>query len=40
MSLPIVLAIDDETKESIGSSKDVGLVGPEGDLLAILRRFS
>ncbi|KAH8515170.1 hypothetical protein Peur_046708 [Populus x canadensis] len=37
MSLPIVLAIDDETKESIGSSKDVGLVGPEGDLLAILR---
>ncbi|KAF9686739.1 hypothetical protein SADUNF_Sadunf02G0020700 [Salix dunnii] len=40
MSLPIVLAIDDETKESIGSSKDVGLVGPEGDLLAILRRSS
>ncbi|XP_061970107.1 ATP sulfurylase 2-like [Populus nigra] len=37
MSLPIVLAIDDETKESIGSSKDVGLVGLEGDLLAILR---
>ncbi|KAJ6708756.1 ENDOGLUCANASE [Salix koriyanagi] len=37
MSLPIVLAIDDETKERIGSSKDVGLVGPEGDLLAILR---
>ena len=40
MSLPIVLAIDDETKKSIESSKDVGLVGPEGDLLAILRRFS
>ncbi|KAJ6931502.1 ATP sulfurylase 2-like [Populus alba x Populus x berolinensis] len=37
MSLPIVLAIDDETKENIGSSKDVGLVGPDGDLLAILR---
>ena len=39
MSLPIVLAIDDETKKNIGSSKDVGLVGPDGDLLAILRRF-
>ncbi|KAB5557663.1 hypothetical protein DKX38_008572 [Salix brachista] len=38
MSLPIVLAIDDETKKNIGSSKDVGLVGPDGDLLAILRR--
>lgn len=37
MSLPIVLAIDDETKENIGSAKDVGLVGPAGDLLAILR---
>ncbi|KAJ8772530.1 hypothetical protein K2173_027707 [Erythroxylum novogranatense] len=37
MSLPIVLAIDDETKESIGSSKDVGLVAPGGDLIAILR---
>ncbi|XP_011045115.1 PREDICTED: ATP sulfurylase 2-like [Populus euphratica] len=37
MSLPIVLAIDDETKENIGSSKDVGLVGPDGDLLAVLR---
>ncbi|KAJ6681057.1 BIFUNCTIONAL 3'-PHOSPHOADENOSINE 5'-PHOSPHOSULFATE SYNTHASE [Salix koriyanagi] len=37
MSLPIVLAIDDETKKNIGSSKDVGLVGPDGDLLAILR---
>jgi 3'-phosphoadenosine 5'-phosphosulfate synthase len=39
MSLPIVLAIDDETKENIGSAKDVGLVGPDGDLLAILRRL-
>jgi hypothetical protein len=33
------LAIDDETKENIGSAKDVGLVGPDGDLLAILRRL-
>ena len=38
MSLPIVLAIDDETKERIGSSTNVGLVGPNGDLIAILRR--
>ncbi|KAE8712632.1 ATP sulfurylase 4 [Hibiscus syriacus] len=38
-SLPIVLAIDDETKESIGSSSDVGLVRPDGDLIAILRRI-
>lgn len=38
MSLPIVLAIDDETKERIGSSTNVGLVGPNGDLLGILRR--
>ncbi|XVE94585.1 hypothetical protein REPUB_Repub02eG0021300 [Reevesia pubescens] len=37
MSLPIVLAIDDETKEGIGSSSNVGLVGPDGDLIAILR---
>ncbi|KAK8580840.1 hypothetical protein V6N13_143895 [Hibiscus sabdariffa] len=37
MSLPIVLAIDDETKEIIGSSFDVGLVRPDGDLIAILR---
>ncbi|KAL5557907.1 hypothetical protein UlMin_034118 [Ulmus minor] len=37
MSLPIVLAIDDETKERIGSSTNVGLVGPNGDLVAILR---
>lgn len=38
MSLPIVLAIDDETKERIGSSTNVGLVGPNGDLTGILRR--
>ncbi|KAJ4702094.1 ATP sulfurylase [Melia azedarach] len=37
MSLPIVLAIDDETKERIGSSTNVGLVGPSGDLIGILR---
>ncbi|KAF3446761.1 hypothetical protein FNV43_RR11941 [Rhamnella rubrinervis] len=37
MSLPIVLAIDDETKERIGSSTNVGLVGPNGDLVGILR---
>ena len=38
MSLPIVLAIDDETKGRIGSSSNVGLLGPNGDCLAILRR--
>lgn len=38
MSLPIVLAIDDETKERIESSPNVGLVGPNGDLVGILRR--
>ncbi|KAF5747165.1 ATP sulfurylase 2 [Tripterygium wilfordii] len=37
MSLPIVLAIEDETKEGIGSSKDVGLVAPDGELVGILR---
>ncbi|KAL6316376.1 hypothetical protein AAG906_018079 [Vitis piasezkii] len=37
MSLPIVLAIDDEAKERIGASQDVGLVGPTGDLVGILR---
>ncbi|KAK8551790.1 hypothetical protein V6N13_120224 [Hibiscus sabdariffa] len=37
MSIPIVLAIDDETKERIGSSTDVGLVRPDGELIAILR---
>lgn len=38
MSLPIVLAIDDDTKERIGSSPNVGLLGPNGDLIGILRR--
>ncbi|KAE8656067.1 ATP sulfurylase 2 [Hibiscus syriacus] len=33
MSLPIVLAIDDATKESIESSSNVGLVGPDGHLV-------
>ncbi|KAG8632357.1 ATP sulfurylase 2 [Manihot esculenta] len=37
MSLPIVLAIDDETKDRIGSSKNVVLVAPDGDLIGILR---
>ncbi|KAL2894793.1 ATP sulfurylase 2 [Bienertia sinuspersici] len=37
MSLPIVLAIDDQTKMQIGSSPNVALVGPNGDLVAILR---
>lgn len=36
MSLPIVMAIDDETKERIGSSPNVGLLGPNGDLIGIL----
>lgn len=40
MSLPIVLAIDDKAKDDIGSSPDVALVGPGGDLVAILRRFA
>lgn len=39
MSLPIVLAIDDETKGRIGSSSNVGLVGPDGDYVGILRRL-
>lgn len=39
MSLPIVLAIDDEQKEMIGTSTDVGLVGPQGDPVGILRRL-
>ncbi|XP_074279182.1 ATP sulfurylase 2-like [Silene latifolia] len=37
MSLPIVLAIDDVVKEEIGLSNDVSLVGPNGDLVAILK---
>lgn len=37
MSLPIVLAIDDEVKTQIGSSPDVALIGPDGDLIGVLR---
>ncbi|XP_022941299.1 ATP sulfurylase 2 [Cucurbita moschata] len=37
MSLPIVLAIGDDVKEQIGSSPNVGLLGPNGDLVGILR---
>lgn len=39
MSLPIVLAIGDDVKEQIGSSPNVGLLGPNGDLVGILRRL-
>lgn len=39
MSLPIVLAIDDEGKERIGGAKDVALVGPNDDLVGIMRRL-
>lgn len=39
MSLPIVLAIDDDAKERIGESNDVSLIGPDGDLIGILRRL-
>uniref|UniRef100_A0A0E0KM67 sulfate adenylyltransferase n=1 Tax=Oryza punctata TaxID=4537 RepID=A0A0E0KM67_ORYPU len=38
MSLPIVLAIGDREKEEIGASPDVALQGPDGGILAILRR--
>jgi 3'-phosphoadenosine 5'-phosphosulfate synthase len=38
MSIPIVLAIDDLQKEAIGNSKDVSLLGPSGNLVAILRK--
>ncbi|KAJ4962964.1 hypothetical protein NE237_022903 [Protea cynaroides] len=37
MSLPIVLAIDDNDKEAIDASPNVGLLGPNGDLVGILR---
>ncbi|XP_038899984.1 ATP sulfurylase 2 [Benincasa hispida] len=37
MSLPIVLAIADDVKDQIGSSSNVGLLGPTGDLVGILR---
>lgn len=39
MSLPIVLAIADDVKDQIGSSPNVGLLGPNGDLVGILRRL-
>ncbi|KAK2987358.1 hypothetical protein RJ640_023659 [Escallonia rubra] len=39
MSLPIVLAIDDEDKERIGVSTDVALVGPDGDLVLIIGKW-
>ncbi|KAH7687012.1 3'-phosphoadenosine 5'-phosphosulfate synthase protein [Dioscorea alata] len=39
MSLPIVLAIGDDDKERVGGARDVALVGPNGDLVAILRRI-
>ncbi|KAL3514751.1 hypothetical protein ACH5RR_027468 [Cinchona calisaya] len=37
MSLPIVLAIDDETKEKIEGLSDVALLGPNEALVGILR---
>ena len=40
MSLPIVLAIDDDSKQTIGTSPDVALLGPNQDLVAILRRLA
>ncbi|GMQ00183.1 hypothetical protein CsSME_00047382 [Camellia sinensis var. sinensis] len=39
MSLPIVLAIDDQAKERIGASIHVALVGPDGDLVDVLRSW-
>ncbi|CAL5383478.1 unnamed protein product [Camellia sinensis] len=39
MSLPIVLAIDDQAKERIGASIHVALVAPDGDLVGVLRRL-
>ncbi|CAM6114267.1 unnamed protein product [Calypogeia fissa] len=39
MSIPIVLAIDDIQKESIGSQTAVTLVGPSGNVVAILRNI-
>lgn len=38
MSLPIVLAIGDAEKEQIGEKPDVALEGPDGGVVAILRR--
>jgi len=39
MSLPIVLAIGDADKERIGDKPDVALEGPDGGVVAILRRI-
>lgn len=39
MSIPIVLAIDDAQKDSLGLSSSVTLVGPRGNLVAILRNI-
>eukprot|EP00249_Psilotum_nudum_P020423 c27697_g1_i1 orf=420-1895(-) len=39
MSIPIVLAIDDKQKETIGSSNAVSLIGLSGKLVAILRNI-
>lgn len=39
MSLPIVLAIDDEKKESLSGVNAVTLVGPDGNDVAILRKY-
>lgn len=36
MSVPIVLAVDDAKREEIGGRRRVALVGPAGDLVAIL----
>lgn len=38
MSLPIVLSITDQEKESIGAKESVALLGPSGVPVAILRR--
>ncbi|KAG0524914.1 hypothetical protein BDA96_06G009600 [Sorghum bicolor] len=38
MSLPIVLAIGDADKDQIGGNPDVALQGPDGGVVAILRR--
>lgn len=39
MSVPIVLAIDDAKREEIGGRRRVSLVGPAGDLVAILNEW-
>jgi hypothetical protein len=40
MSLPIVLAVDDADKDRVGAAPDVALAGPDGELVAVLRRFA